>query len=255
MSTHRRIWASLLFSTLLFLIIAFAVSSFKNLGIPEYARIFAFMLLGSILLAYAQKKEGIDVVLSSAALSILFLALSLRQVFASTAILSVGMTAATFYIYARRRSGFKATLRKLGITRNKLWSELKYGFLITLAIYAILLVLMPVYNLLGIQDAEGVVNIIRFVPWFIIILAVVVNPITEELFFRGILAPRMGIIGSSIIFALFHLAYGSVVEMINVFWIGLIYAHIYLSRHSLIAPIISHMIINATAIYFMRFGG
>ena len=251
MSTYRRVLACLLLSAILFFIIALALSGARELGMPAYASAAAIALAGSALLAIARREEGVAVPLAGSMLALAFTALAQHDRFAPTLVLSVGMFAATFYLFARGGVGPGGALRKLGMTRGRLVGESLRGLFITIAIYVLLFVLSAIYAKLGMHDVDKVAGIILGAPLYLLALAVLINPVTEELFFRGMLAPRMGVVGSSAIFALFHTSYGSVAEVANVFIIGMIYAHVYLARRSLIAPMLSHILINTSAVYII----
>ncbi|VVC03901.1 CAAX protease self-immunity [Candidatus Burarchaeum australiense] len=254
MSTYRRFWACLLLSSLLFFTIVLGLKALPQLELPAYARAGEIAIVGLALLAFAQKEEGAWQVLAGAgALALVYVVASRADAYTATAVLSVGFASSLFYYYARTGKDFTGTLRELGITRKRFVGEALYGVFLTLAIYGCLLLMFAIYSRLGIADSEKVVQVIEGVPLSVLLLAVFISPITEELFFRGLLAPRIGILGSSIIFAISHVTYGSVMEILNVFIVGLIFAWVFLSRRSLISPMVSHAIINATAVYLTRF--
>ncbi|MDO8339116.1 MAG: CPBP family intramembrane metalloprotease [Candidatus Burarchaeum sp.] len=254
MSIYRQFWACLLLSSLLFLTIVFSLKAFPDLGIPDYARAAAIALVGGALLIAAVKEEGRKVAAIAALLALLFFSYARTDQYAPTFVLSLGMASALVYGCAREKRGFGGTLMKLGIVRQRLVPETLFAIALTFGIYSLMFFMFLIYKSLGIADAQNVIDIVEYLPQRVLLLAVLVNPISEELFFRGLLAPRIGIVGSAVIFALFHLAYGSVMELFNVFIIGVIFAAVYLSRRSLIAPMLSHAIINSTAIILMRFG-
>lgn len=252
MSNYRSFWACLLLSALLFFIIVFSLKSLPEFDIPAYVRAAAILAVGGFLLAFAQREEGKVVVAAAAMLALLFVLYARTDSYMPTFVLSLGMGSSLFYNYARAGLGFWGTMKKVGIVKERLLREALLGIVLTLAIYGLMLFMFLIYRQLGIADSEKVISIVEFLPHRVLLLAILVNPISEELFFRGLLAPRAGALGSALLFSLFHLAYGSVMEMLNVFIIGLIFAGVYLSRRSLIAPALSHAIINAAAIYLMR---
>jgi len=63
----------------------------------------------------------------------------------------------------------------------------------------------------------------------------------EEFFFRGFLVKRLGMVPSSIIFAAAHISYGSIAEIIGVFFLGLILAYWYKKHNSLLQNYIAHL--------------
>ena len=116
-----------------------------------------------------------------------------------------------------------------------------------------LLLLFQLYTALGIADSGLVLGAIRGVPIYILFLAVAVNPFTEEIFFRGFLVPRIGVLPAAAIFGLSHLSYGSIAEVVSMFFIALLFGIVFEKRRSLLPVIVSHIIINSAAVYVMRF--
>ncbi len=75
----------------------------------------------------------------------------------------------------------------------------------------------------------------------------------EEFFFRAFLQKRIGIILSTVIYTLLHLGYGSIAEVIGVFFLGLVLAYWYKKHNSLIQNYFGHLIYDlvAVAIYVL----
>ena len=83
--------------------------------------------------------------------------------------------------------------------------------------------------------------------WWFIILGVLVAPVTEEIFFRGALVPRTGIILSAILFALSHVMYGSIYEVIAALIFGVLLGWVY-KRWGIGNSIALHLLINTISI-------
>lgn len=127
-----------------------------------------------------------------------------------------------------------------------------YGAMTLSAIFLVLFMLGLAAILLGFNDQEKVSEKIESLPFAVLIFAVVGAPITEELFFRGFLTKRTGIILSALLFGLMHFAYGSVVEVLGAFMIGLVLATSFKLTKSVTPCILAHMAYNAISITFMR---
>ncbi len=90
-------------------------------------------------------------------------------------------------------------------------------------------------------------------PWVVVLALVILAPIAEEVFFRGIAfnawlrerGRRWAFIGSSALFALIHV---SLVSLIPIFLLGLVLAWVYQRRQSLLAPIVLHATINGISV-------
>lgn len=68
--------------------------------------------------------------------------------------------------------------------------------------------------------------------------------VTEEIFFRGFLQPRIGLVAQAVIFGLAHLSYLHVVEILVTFTLGLLFGILYLRTRNLWAPIAGHFTFN-----------
>lgn len=142
------------------------------------------------------------------------------------------------------------TLKKLGIPGN-LKTNVIYIVAGFAALIGSLLLLFGIITLFGIEnDTDAVADVIKSLPWFIPLLAIVAAPVTEELFFRALLIPRIGILPSSVLFSLSHCAYGSVIEVAGVFLAALVFSFMYKGSKSIIPPTAVHFAYNLVSIMF-----
>ena len=101
------------------------------------------------------------------------------------------------------------------------------------------------------QAAEQAIALVD--PWLVVVAVVILAPIAEEVFFRGVVfnawlregGPRWALFGSSALFALIHL---SVVAVVPIFLLGLALAWVYRRTGSLLAPIAMHATVNAISV-------
>ncbi len=91
---------------------------------------------------------------------------------------------------------------------------------------------------------ETIQHITQTQPLFLIYLFIV-RIVSEEIFFRGFLVPKIGALGSSALFGLLHFAYGSIFEVIGAFVLGLILAYGFKKFKTLYPNIIAHFAYNA----------
>lgn len=68
--------------------------------------------------------------------------------------------------------------------------------------------------------------------------------LSEEIFFRGFLQPRTGLLLQAAIFSLAHLSYVSLSQLIVVFLLGLLFGILYRRTGNLMAPIAAHFLFN-----------
>ncbi|MCR4369310.1 MAG: CPBP family intramembrane metalloprotease [archaeon] len=121
-----------------------------------------------------------------------------------------------------------------------------YSMLISFALYS-----------LGVNDFAGVENAIRAVAqtnMLALAYLMVFRVFAEEFFFRAFLVPRIGILGSSILFGLLHLGYGSVSEIIGAILLGGILAISYKQYGRILPNFLAHFLYNFVALAVI-FGG
>ncbi|MBI5227475.1 CPBP family intramembrane metalloprotease [Candidatus Micrarchaeota archaeon] len=150
-------------------------------------------------------------------------------------------------IYFLYKEDLKTALGELGVPCN----------IKTLIIYAAAgliggLIVSSVIDLilvfLNINDLWMVSEKVLEAPRYIAMLLFIVPPISEELFFRGVLMKRFGILISTFIFAISHFFYGSLGNIIFAFFVGLVYAYIYKKSGSLLPGILAHATYNFIAV-------
>lgn len=101
------------------------------------------------------------------------------------------------------------------------------------------------------QAAEQALLVVD--PWLAIVAIVILAPIAEELFFRGVVfnawlregGPRFAYLGSAILFAVIHL---SLVAVLPIFLLGLALAWVYRRTGNLLAPIAMHAVVNGISV-------
>ncbi|MGH2401977.1 MAG: CPBP family glutamic-type intramembrane protease [Candidatus Limnocylindria bacterium] len=103
------------------------------------------------------------------------------------------------------------------------------------------------------QAAEQAIALVD--PWLVVLSIVILAPIAEEVFFRGVVfnawlregGRKWAFIGSSILFAVIHI---SVVALVPIFLLGLALAWIYERTGNLLAPIAMHATVNGISVAF-----
>lgn len=77
----------------------------------------------------------------------------------------------------------------------------------------------------------------------------------EEIFFRGFLQPRIGIVGQALVFMSGHLAYLNLLELVVTFTLAVAFGLVYRRSRSLVAPMVAHFVFNAVMLVGARFAG
>lgn len=143
------------------------------------------------------------------------------------------------------------TFKRIGIPGN-IKKNIIYTGLGFIAIMALIIPINLIGTATGINDAEKVYERAQQLPTYLLILAVLFVPFSEELFFRAFLTPKIGMILSSVLFALSHFAYGSIMEIIGTFVIGIVFAYLYKSSKSIVPPITLHLVYNLLSVMLLR---
>ncbi len=143
---------------------------------------------------------------------------------------------------------FKQSLEYLGFSREKPARQALDGLKLLALFLAAFFCLGAALQVLGLLDSYKVVEVVRAQPFLVLAAAVTLAPVAEEMFFRGYLQKKIGVVLSSVIFAAVHYAYGSVAEVIAAFLMGLI-AGWWVKKHGRLASaVIAHALWNAASI-------
>ena len=146
------------------------------------------------------------------------------------------------------------TLSCLGFTKikNAYSKDTIFGAAVLLIILlALSLALHTVLGIAGLNDTEKLAQPIEAMKSDIPLLfyMLTVRVIAEEAFFRGFLARKLGIWLSSLIFALAHIGYGSIAEVIGAFALGAMLSAFFLRKKGIYANIYAHSAYNLVALF------
>lgn len=234
--------SGLLFSMLMPLVYSFDFQSYLELVL-----FFALIFLASNSL---RKRCGIT-------FAILFRILLVGIMFAQNQFISFSIemllfSFPLFYLSNKFPDKPKKWFENLGITLkdNGLLKQILQGIGLAVLVFTLIQIEGIILTPLGLQDSSKVASTISTLSIFSIVIVGIVSPVAEEMFFRGFLQSRIGLISTSIIFALVHLGYSSVVEFLAAFTAALIFGlFVEKQKHRGIFPtVIAHAIINITAI-------
>lgn len=158
--------------------------------------------------------------------------------------------------YERRNKpkfNVKGILHELGFRWHGV-SQFIFTTLILLAqLFFISLAISIISSLLGFNDlsivGEKITELLK-TPYILAYLFLV-RIVSEEIFFRGFLVKRVGVYGSAFLFGLAHLTYGSLIEALGAFILGLVLAWNFKKNDSLYPNIIGHFFYNMIALAFL----
>lgn len=116
-----------------------------------------------------------------------------------------------------------------------------FGFF---ALIFYLFLLNLIFGTIGLNDSDRVIEKIEMFTIPVIFAALFLGPISEEIFFREFLTNRIGIIPSSLMFGIAHIAYGSIAQIIGAVGIGIILAYVLKKSGSVLPCILIHFLYN-----------
>lgn len=142
-------------------------------------------------------------------------------------------------------------LSRLGLSKNSLSVKIiGVGLVIFFALFTLELLVNVLSNVIGTTIDTNVGMLLGSAPVWFYIFSAVIAPINEEIFFRGFLVPRIGIVISAIIFGLLHASYNSTfgIEIIAAIIFGLVAGYVFKKTNSLYPSMIAHILINTLAV-------
>ncbi|MDE1860159.1 MAG: CPBP family intramembrane metalloprotease [Candidatus Micrarchaeota archaeon] len=141
--------------------------------------------------------------------------------------------------------------RSLGLSPDRIsLRNIGIGLLMAAAVFALEIVVGLISTATNTAiNTNDTVMLIGAPAWFLFFIAVI-EPINEEVLFRGFMVPRVGIVISAVLFGVGHAGYNSTfaVEVIAAFIFGLIAGYAYKRTNSLYPSIIAHIIVNSIAV-------
>lgn len=230
------LFLSLFVSSFLFLAGAFLSAEYPQ---AQYALILLLLLSAGI--SYLKFGTGAFLVsaLCSIAYALLWAVPHISTLFLHLSFLSLAL----YFLWPKREKLLKGC-----------GSPLK-RILLGVALFVVMVLAAICANLValhfGIADQAKVVDVVSSLPLYLILISFTLAPISEELFFRAFLVPRIGVPISTILFTMVHAAYGSGSEFLGAFFLGFVLANAYYYLEDPVPCIIAHALFNALSISIM----
>lgn len=140
--------------------------------------------------------------------------------------------------------GTKNFLKKIGFKKLDLNAVLTAGFYLIL-MFVVSALIGGLFYAAGFNaDLQKVPETLKSIDITDVITTLLIGSIVEELFFRGYLQKKTGILFSTFIFGYFHVIYGSFSEVIGAFFLGLVLAYAFQKTKNLYVPIMAHIAFN-----------
>ncbi len=154
-----------------------------------------------------------------------------------------------FTYLVRKKGGVRNVIKSLGLSREKLTlKNIAFGIMLFFAILAVEIGMGAFESITNISLPTNVVAIYTGFPIWFFIFTFTIAPFNEEILFRGFLVPRIGIVFSALVFAVLHLSYLSIAELIGAFLYGIFAGYVFKRSGSLYSTVLAHALINMLAI-------
>ncbi len=138
---------------------------------------------------------------------------------------------------------------ELGLSRDKFTKRALFaGIKLFFAILILEIALTVVTAFTGVQLPTNVETLLDGMPTWFLLFGIFISPLNEEIFFRGFMVPRIGVIPSALIFAAFHVGYNSIAEFAGAVIFGLLAGYVFKKTGSLYATTLGHLLINMLTI-------
>lgn len=137
----------------------------------------------------------------------------------------------------------------LGLTTEKLTKNILLGIGLTILTLIIsLLISQALITFFGIEEQNVLLEeIVGFGPLIALLISLSAG-ISEEIFFRGFLQTRIGLVPAAALFAIVHASYGVIIQIIGPFIMGLLIGYLYYKTNSVVGPIVAHTLYNLTVL-------
>ena len=153
------------------------------------------------------------------------------------------------YLLAKGKS-LSGIVDGLGLSKDKISKKnIAIGVLLFVLILITEMIVSIFSAITGIDLPTNVGAVLFGMPIYFLLFTFLITPINEEIFFRGFLVPRFGIVMSALLFSVPHLiSYSSISQFVAAFIFGLLAGYFFKRSKSLYPAIVAHALINVLAI-------
>jgi membrane protease YdiL (CAAX protease family) len=163
----------------------------------------------------------------------------------------------SWYILVNRLKS-KQMLFHLKLVRENIAKAVFWGILAAIVLFFTIITIEAILLVYGFtpEELSNIPDVQRLFSPTMIFLLVTIQPISEEIFFRGFLLEKIdtyagdliAIIVTAVLFGIAHLAYGKIFPAIMPIIMGIILGIIVIRTRNLYSAIIAHVTFNVTAI-------
>ena len=151
------------------------------------------------------------------------------------------------------RSWWQELVHQCGLDAERPGREVALGVALGFGVWGVVVVLMVLLGLvlsaLGLGEelpTEPVPQVMFLAsqPVWLRVCVCLAAGVSEEIFFRGFLQARIGVLASSLLFALAHLGYGQPLMVVGILLLALIFAAVVRRRRNVGSVIVAHAVFD-----------
>jgi len=154
--------------------------------------------------------------------------------------------------------GLKGIFARIRLVSQDIDKAFLWGILAAIIIFFIIFAIELVLISLGhsVQDLSNIPDIQRLFSWPTMFFLVAIQPIGEEIFFRGFLFEKIdqfaggitAIFITAFLFGLAHMSYGKIFPVLMPILMGVVLGFIVFKTKNLYSAIIAHVVFNITSL-------
>lgn len=180
-----------------------------------------------------------------------------RYLISVMAILACGIV--FIFWYRKLRRGAARVVLGSVFKKNNIMLLIVLGIGSQFFISGVIRLIQPIFDKIFSEYAETMEGLMSGSPYVVLLLTIIIAPITEELIFRGVMFLKLrrevplfaANIIQAVIFGIYHM---NIVQGIYAFVLGLVLGYVAIKFKTIMAPIVLHMIVNASAFLLVFFG-
>jgi membrane protease YdiL (CAAX protease family) len=156
----------------------------------------------------------------------------------------------------------KQIFSKIKLTLERIDEAFLWGILAVILMYVISFVLVGLFiTILGEEETSNIQDLEYYFSPVTLVILITVQPIAEEIFFRGFLMDKIdsfagkniAIFSTAILFGLAHMSYGKIFPVILPIAMGIILGYIVYKTKNLYSAIIAHILFNLSSFILYYF--
>jgi len=157
-------------------------------------------------------------------------------------------------IVFNEKKSLRETFKWLGFKRIRPMELAKKSLMLIALLFIVSAGIALAASALQISDLQNVEKTVRETAansTMLFAYLLTVRVFCEEVFFRGFLAQKIGVVPSTIIFAAGHFGFGSIVEIIGAFALGMILAVFFEKKQNIFPNMLAHFFYNVSALVML----